>query len=232
MTALGNPAWLVTGATRGIGLGLTRAHLERGGKVVATYRDQPSAELLELAASHPERLSILQFDQGRDASATTLQAARVHPIGVMIHNAGVFGPRAPSFQGLDLGAVGETIDVNALGVLRVTEAFLPAMQGVERPRIVAISSLMGTAAKAGSGHLAYRVSKAALNMIIQVMAAELAPQKVAMACLRPGPVRTQMSPNGKITPEESAAALLKVIDDLAFTPKPQFLDMTGEVLGW
>lgn len=225
--------WLITGAGRGIGLALTQAHLERGGTVLATYRNALPKSLSELSGANPERLVPICFDQQQEQSPEQFRAFIRNPLDVMVHNAGVYGPRSPSFQNHNYAETLKTFDINTLGVLRVTEAFLPFMANAPNPRITAISSLLGTRAKAGANDIAYRLSKAALNMAMHVMAANLAPQKIATACLRPGHVRTDMGgPNGAISAEQSAQALLTVIDQMTFSPKPVFLDLTGEPLDW
>lgn len=225
--------WLITGCNQGLGLGLAQCHLDRGGHVIATYRGICSQELKELAAAHRDRLRLVCFDQEAPPGMDTLKPGSEFPIEVMIHNAGVYGPRTSSVFGLDHDETLRAININALGVLRVTEAFLPAMQGAQNPRIAAVSSLLGTHKRGGANDMAYRLSKAALNMVMHGLAAELAPQCVATTCLRPGPVRTRMNPKGKITTKESASALLKVIDNMKYTsPKPEFLDFNGEPLDW
>ncbi|MDU8912166.1 SDR family NAD(P)-dependent oxidoreductase [Aestuariicoccus sp. MJ-SS9] len=226
--------WLITGATRGIGLAVTAAHLARGGSAIATHRAAPGAALDALAERHGGRLRLLAWDLRQPLSATAAEAVCDGPLEVLFGNAAIYGPRGLSFPGgPDYDGLKDAFDVNALGVIRMVEAFVPHMEGAANPRIVAVTSLMGTAAKAGPKGLGYRISKAALNMAMQVIAAELQGRHIATACLRPGHVRTDMGgPNGAIAPEESAAALLAVTDALSYRPAPQFLDLTGEPLAW
>jgi NAD(P)-dependent dehydrogenase (short-subunit alcohol dehydrogenase family) len=225
--------WLVTGAARGIGLAVVQAHLARGGKVLACLRDTPTDGVAALVAEHGPRLRLLTFDL-RDGAAILRAASEVDdPIDVLFNNAGIYGPRADSFRGLDGHGCLDAVDVNAFGALRVIDAFLPQLQKTARPRIVAVSSLMGAMGHPGTGSLAYRVSKAALNKAMQTVAEELRPLGVSVACLRPGAVTTRMNPRpGQMSPEESAAHLLARVDALTVTASPQFLDTTGAVLSW
>ncbi|WP_188678049.1 SDR family NAD(P)-dependent oxidoreductase [Neptunicoccus cionae] len=225
--------WLISGAGRGIGLAMTQAHLERGGTVLATYRNALPESLSRLEDNYPKRLIPIRFDQQQTLTSDEIAQYVPGPLDVIVHNAGVYGPRNSSLEGLDYTGILNTFDTNTLGVLRVSEAFLPFMKDAANPKIAAISSLLGTPAKAGPNDMAYRLSKAALNMAMHVMAANVAPQKIATACLRPGHVRTDMGgPNGAISPDESASALLTVIDQMTFSAKPVFLDLTGEPLAW
>lgn len=225
--------WAITGASRGIGLALCQAHLARGESVVATYRGDLPEALNNLHASHGSRLRCLQWDLRVPLAPNKVARVLDGPIDVVIANAGTFGPRQGSFRGADYNGLIKAFDINALGFLRTVEAFLPQMTGAPRPRIAAISSLLGTVGKAGPGNIGYRMSKAAENIAVHSVAAELAGEKIAMACLRPGWVRTNMGgPDGQISPEESAAQLLAVVDAMTFTSKPRFLDLDGSTLPW
>lgn len=228
-----NETWLVTGAGRGIGLGLAGAHLARGGRVLASCRGAPSPELAELKSSYPNRLAVLDFDV-RDTDAIERAAGTMaESIDVIINNAGVYGPREPGFREFVTAGALEAFNINALGPMRVTAAFLPHLQQASRPRVVAISSLMGTMTKPGTGSLAYRMSKAALNRAMLAIGEELAPDGIAVACLRPGHVRTAMTtPSATMSPDESAAGLLSVIDALDTIGHTTFIDVTGALLNW
>ena len=225
--------WVVTGAARGIGLAVCRAHLARGGTVVATCRGALPDSLEALHQRFDQRLRVLQWDLSGPLPPTGSDRLGDLPVDVIFANAGVFGPRESSFRNPDYAGLLQAFDINALGFVRLVDTILPYMADARHPRIAAVSSLMGTVPGAGPGSLGYRLSKAALNMAVHVVAAELAPQKIAVAGLRPGWVRTAMGgPNGQISPEQSAAGLLGVVDALAFTAHPQFLDLNGDILPW
>lgn len=226
--------WLITGATRGIGLAATEAHLARGGRVIATHRNtEPGAALRALRDRAGTRLQLLAWDLRDRPDPHALAMALDGPIEVLFGNGAVYGPRGAALRDPDYAGMAEAFNVNALGVLRLVEAGLPHMDAAQNPRIVAITSLLGTLPKAGPNDPGYRMSKAALNMVMHVIAAELADRRITTACLRPGHVRTDMGgPRGALSPAESAAALIAVTDGLRYQPAPQLLDLTGDPLPW
>jgi NAD(P)-dependent dehydrogenase (short-subunit alcohol dehydrogenase family) len=93
-------------------------------------------------------------------------------------------------------------------------------------KVVAITSGLGSLSQnTDGGWYAYRMSKAALNMFVRTLAEELAKERFTCAVLSPGWVRTAMGgPNAPLTPEESVAEMLKVIDGLRPSDSGRFLD--------
>ncbi|MFQ5417821.1 MAG: SDR family NAD(P)-dependent oxidoreductase, partial [Myxococcota bacterium] len=129
----------------------------------------------ELADAHGVQTLALPLDVTDDASvraAMTEVGERFGRIDALFNNAGtVFGAPSP-LHAYDLEAWQQTLDVNLTGVLRVTRAAVPLMQG-------AASAIVNTASRAGktpaAGNGAYSVSKAGVLMATKVMAVELAP---------------------------------------------------------
>jgi NAD(P)-dependent dehydrogenase (short-subunit alcohol dehydrogenase family) len=224
---------MVTGAARGIGLALTRAHLDREGRVIANHRGAPGEGLEALKAKHGARLHLVSCDLRDPGIAARFEAELRGPLDVLVNNAGVFGPRGRTLSEDDRAGALEAYDVNALGVVYLTQAVLPFLKLAPRPRVVAVSSLLGTRAKAQRASLPYALSKAALNMAVHILAFDLAAHDIAVAGLRPGHVPTAMNGfTGPDTPEDSAAGLLRVIDGLSVCTPPPFLDFTGAHLSW
>ena len=226
------PNVLITGANRGIGLELTRQYAKDGWQVFACCRTPSQAEDLRAVEG---KVSIHALDVA-DARATERLAKEIDaPLDVVIANAGVYGPgsEAQTFGRLDLDGLRDTIETNTIGTLRTLQAFLPHVKRSERRKLVAITSQMGSIEDASGGSTAYRVSKTALNMAVAVAAAEVKSDGVAMAILHPGWVRTDMGgPSGKISPEESAEGLRRVIDGLTPSDKAPFLTYAGKTLPW
>jgi NAD(P)-dependent dehydrogenase (short-subunit alcohol dehydrogenase family) len=155
------------------------------------------------------------------------------PVDVLINNAGIYGPRdRQGAFGTDFAAWAEVLDVNTLGPLRVTQAFLPHLEQA-RGKVCTVTSRMGSLAGDNSGAIAYRSSKAAVNKAMLVMATALKPKGIPVLLIHPGWVRTDMGGAGAdITPEMSAAGILVRIDALTMARTGAFEDHSGQPIAW
>lgn len=221
----------MTGANRGIGLELARALAEAGRRVVATARTPGSANsLVAISQAHPT-LGIEPLDVTSETSvAEFVERLGDLEVGLLINNAAVGRPSLP----MGLEGYRQAFEVNALGALRVTDALLDRMRLAERRVIVNITSQLGSMElNEGGGYHAYRVSKAALNMITRTQAAELGREGFVCTLIHPGWVRTDMGgASAPVSPEESAAGILRVIDHLTAEDNGRFLNWLGETLPW
>jgi NAD(P)-dependent dehydrogenase (short-subunit alcohol dehydrogenase family) len=226
--------WLIAGASRGIGLELTRRLALRGEQVTASLRAGSRLEALEAAlAPAGSRGRLVEFDT-RDEGAVRAAAAQVNePIDVLIANAGAYGPQRQSALDMDFPGVLDLLDTNALGPLRVAQAFLPQVRRGQTPRIVFMSSVLGSMALEGTFNVGYRASKAALNKIAQCLADDLRPEGVTVVSMHPGWVRTDMGgPNATLGVEESAEGILSVVDGLTLADTRRYLDYRGLDIDW
>lgn len=221
--------WVVTGANRGIGLAFARALSQRGETVVGTARQPAAANELRAAGVRVEKLDV------SDDSSVADFARRLEgvPVDVLVHNAAV-GEEGSRIEELEPDAVLRALDVNAVGPERVTRALLPNLFAGRLRKVVAITSGLGSLSQnTDGGWYAYRMSKAALNMFIRTLAEELAKERFTCAVLSPGWVRTAMGgPNAPLTPDESVAEMLKVIDGLRPSDSGRFLDRHGRDVPW
>ncbi len=206
------PIALVTGANRGIGFEVVRGLAERGYLALLGARDAAAGE--EAAARLREvglAVEPVRIDVTDDVSVNTALAAvkdRYGRLDSLVNNAGVLLDEGVAGLEVPVEAVHATFEVNVYGALRVTQAFAPLLVRA-RGNVVNVSSIMGQLASAGPGYLAYRSSKAALNMIARVLAAELKPHGVRVNAAHPGWIRTRMGgPAAPGTPEEGAAPIV------------------------
>ena len=215
---------LITGANRGIGLQLCRQYADRGDDVIAVCRESNE----ELAASGARIID--GIDVGSAAAVESLrQQLGTTKIDVLLNNAGIL--RRDSFGDMDYDAMLEQYRVNTLGPLRVTEALADNLGPGSRVAIV--SSRVGSIEDNGTGgNYGYRASKAAVNMVGMNLKHELSPRGVAVAILHPGLVATDMTGGSGIMPAESAAGLIKRIDELSMDNSGGFWHAEGYMLPW
>ncbi|MBM3569971.1 MAG: SDR family oxidoreductase [Alphaproteobacteria bacterium] len=218
---------LITGAGRGIGLHLARHYVAAGWTVLAGMR-RPDA-----AKDVPGRIVQLDVsDAGSVASAARVVDAV--SIDLLINNAGLGARRGEALGSVDYPAFARMLDVNVLGPVRMIEAFAGHLARGERKQIVTVSSRMGSIGEVGgAGSMAYRTSKAAVNMAMRSLSFELGPRGLTLVVVHPGWVRTDMGgPSAPLMPEQSAAALAKLIERLTPADNGRFYNYDGTPLPW
>lgn len=226
--------WLVSGANRGIGHGLALGVATRGDRVTASVRNEAARTSLSAeAADQGARFTTIVFDV-RDEAAIRASARDVSsPLDVLVCNAGVAGPERQSALDMDFEGTLDTFSVNTLGPLRLVQAFLPALREAETPRIVIVSSILGSMSCTGYDNIAYCASKAAVNKLVQILTNSLRPLGVTAVALHPGWVRTDMGgARADLSVEESAAGMIATIDGLTLSSSGRFLDYRNRELPW
>jgi len=220
---------LVTGANRGIGLAVAATFRSQGYKVIGTARTPDEAAALKETGATVMALDVTDAKSVR-ALADNLKG---QPIDILVNNAGIAG-RANAIAELDLDAVEKTIAVNTIGPMRVTQALLPNLKAGSRKMVVSISSGLGSiSANTKGGYYGYRESKAALNMFMRSLAAELQPDGFTCIAMSPGWVRTDMGGSqATLSPEESATGIVKVIESLKPSESGSFYSHEGKKLEW
>ena len=201
---------LITGANSGIGLEFARQYAAKGWTVIATHRrPETPRPLTDLATTYHkvriEKLDVTSVDQ---VNALATRLANV-PIDVLINNAGVYNDRSKcsgddagcpgdwkveSFGSLKYSLLDTMMAVNIKGPLIVSEGFYKNVLASTQKKIVAISSSNGTLtgeAQPRPGAIFYRMSKAALNREMQIVAASTRKDGVTVLMLNPGPTLTE-----------------------------------------
>jgi NAD(P)-dependent dehydrogenase (short-subunit alcohol dehydrogenase family) len=207
---------LVTGANRGIGLEVERqlAHegfstvlgardLDKGGAAAAALAGEGlDVEARRLDVADPE--SVRELSAGLDRDFGRLD--------VLVNNAAIHYDTWQGGVDADLGVVREALETNLLGAWRTAQACLPLLRRSQHGRIVNVSSGAGSLASMGAGAPAYSVSKAALNALTRVLAAELRPEGILVDSVCPGWVATDMGgPGGRPVGEGAASVMWAVL---------------------
>lgn len=208
---------LVTGVGRGLGKGTAEALVRAGYRVIAAGRgDNVEAVVRELSSLGDVRAA--RVDIGSDASVDELsRSLRDERVDVLVNCAGVILEETNGDAlSVPPEVVAETINVNSLGAYRMTQKFLPGMNERGFGRVVNVSSGMGALTEMGSGHPAYRISKAALSAVT-IAGAHVARRGVLVNAVCPGWVRTDMG--GKNATRSIAAGVSSItwaifVDDL------------------
>ena len=227
---------LITGSNRGLGRCLVDHFSSQGWLVFAGQRALA-------ASSTPARdvsggVTLLGLDVQDPTSidrAQKLVSERTRGLDVLINNAAVNPlPEYDAELGaLDFEAIRFTLDVNAIGPLRVVQSFLPLLERGQRKLVVNVSSEAGSLQHSWRDRAyGYCMSKAALNMQTTILARALAPRGLRVLALHPGWMRTDMGgPNAALDPAESARGMYDVIDG-AGPDTPPFVQHDGQPFPW
>ena len=192
---MNNALVVVTGGNRGIGFEICRQLAGRGAQVVLTARKPEAGEqaVKKLAAQNlSARFHPLNVTEAESIAALRQFLDRTFgQLDVLINNAGIItDEEAPGLE-VKLATVRATLETNTLAPLHLAQALAPLLKRSRAGRIVNMSSGMGALSDMEGGYAAYRISKAALNAVTGILAAELR-GAVAVNSMCPGWVKTDM----------------------------------------
>jgi len=246
------PSWLITGSSRGVGLGIVKNLLEKdvSNFVIATARNLAVPALKDLASKYPkERLQLVHLDVA-DATSVEKAVEIVTPLlpgglDYLINNAAIHPQPLVKFEDLDYQLFEEEMLFNTVIPVRVTRLLLPLVKKSKEKKVLFITSAMGSfelTYPMVNQCNAYSTGKAALNMVAHKWAASLKYEGVSMASVHPGwvnteigdPIKEWMTKNApdvpQIEPEESGAGIVRVAEQLTVEKTGSFLNYTGKAL--
>ena len=198
--------WLITGASRGLGLEIARSALDAGDRVVATARNPE--QITGALPGYGERLLSLALDVTDPAAIEhVVQAARQHfgRIDVLVNNAG-YG-QLGAFEEIPRETLARQFATNVFGVFDVTRAVLPIMREQRAGHVITISSIAGIEGFPGSS--VYCATKHAVSGWSEALAREVAQFGIAVTCVYPGRFRSDFLDGSSVRYGEIA------IDDYA-----------------
>lgn len=228
------PTLFITGANRGLGLGLTQAYLNKQWQVIATCRSpEQASDLHQLQAQYPQQLSIKALDMLDENAIRELKTSISCPIDLLFLNAGFFGSSL-TLDSLKPASMLETYRINVIGPTLVAQALMSQVLKSDRKQIVAMSSTLGSIDDNQSGsYYDYRASKCALNMVMKTIAAEYAAQNLHVTLMHPGWVQTRMGgKNAPLTIPQSIAGMTQVVDQVLNQASGQFYGYDGNPIKW
>jgi NAD(P)-dependent dehydrogenase (short-subunit alcohol dehydrogenase family) len=200
---------LVTGGNRGIGLEICRQLSTQRIRVILGSRDLAKgvAAAAELNASglpaEPRQLDVANVQSIRECMNWIRR--EVGRLDVLINNAGIMVEDDDADALEELEIVRDTMQTNVYGPLLLSRLAVPIMKTRRYGRIVNLSSGMGSLSEMGAGYIAYRMSKAGINVVTRVLAAETEGMGILVNSVDPGWVRTAMGGRGATRSVEKGA---------------------------
>ena len=220
------PTALIIGASRGIGLELVRQYVADGWRVIATARDDAgrdrvqslSAECLRVDVASP--LSVTSFEWMLDGEKLDLA---LYVAGVIDHNAANTPPTQDAFD--------RVMHTNVMGAMMVIPQVAPMVEAANGV-FACVSSVMGSLQGTRSSDAAlYRISKAALNMVVRTSQPEY--PRARMVAMHPGWVQTEMGgSNATLTVEQAVTRMRQTLAHIKPEHAGQFLSYDGSTIAW
>lgn len=213
---------LVTGSSRGLGAQTCVSLSSLGFHVVITGRDVTQIKSLakQIKDEQPDAsLEVFQLDVTNPKMIKDLRDhidLKYGRLDLLINNAGILPSGQIDFLSTDTSTFLETLQVNTMAPIRLSQSFIPLLLKSPNPQIINISSGMGSLQDMKSGYPAYRLSKTGLNCVTRMLHSEFYPKGLRTNSICPGWVRTDM---GGLDASRSLEQGVQGILFLAQTPK-------------
>ncbi len=233
----GSPTVLITGCSRGIGLEFARQYAAKGWQVIASCRTPESASELTAAAANFPSMTLETLDVTQHQMIDALAEKYVEtPIDVLINNAGISGGYEHQvFGGIRYDRFSDVFATNFMAPLKMAEAFIDHVAASTQKKIMNISSMPSSIGLSTGGQYIDRPSKTSLNMVMHSLSNEVAKRGIIVGLLAPGLVDTDLTREldfPKISPENSVAMLIELIDKFSPEQSGTLIQHTGETLPW
>ncbi|KOX26075.1 MULTISPECIES: SDR family oxidoreductase [unclassified Streptomyces] len=232
---------LVTGANKGIGYEIAAGLGALGWSVGVGARDEERREaaVAELRAAGADAFGV-PLDVTDDASVTAaarLLEERAGRLDALVNNAAITGGHPQEPTTVDVDRVRAAVETNVIGVIRVTNALLPMLRRSPSPRIVNVSSSVGSltlqttpGTETGPISIAYTPSKTFLNAVTVQYAKELAGTHILINAVCPGFTATDLNDfRGVRTPRQGAVAAIRLATVEGHEPTGRFFSDEGEI---
>lgn len=184
---------VITGGSRGIGLGTAETLLKNGFDVVVSSRNE-SEQIKKLSKEHSDKLSFVAADISKTEDIENLVSfveEKYGKIDLLVNNAGVAPKERKDILEITPEDFDTVADINMKGTFFVTQKFTPLLTKNSQSRIINISSMSAYTASVNRGE--YCISKAGISMITKLFATRLAEHGVSVIEIRPGIIETDMT---------------------------------------
>ncbi|MBU6396964.1 MAG: SDR family oxidoreductase [Rhodospirillales bacterium] len=220
---------LVVGASRGLGLGLTKEFLRRGYHVTATVRAAISGAGLD---EYYEQLTLDTLDiNSPNLTEAFLARMKGQFFDAVVLNAGIYGPQGKNLSEVTTQEVSHVMMTNAINPVRLAERLAPMLRPETGVLAFISSALASLELNADDATPLYCASKAALNRLSRAFAATH--DYLTIVNLHPGWVRTDMGgPDAPLDVETSARGIADVLEQRAGSGGHEFLDYRGKIIPW
>ena len=224
---------LVTGANRGIGLGICRQLARQGHDVILTARDgaKAKAAAARLRADGSVAPAVLDVTDARTIQLLARElASRGVRVDIVVNNAAVLVGESRAVLETTDDDLRATFETNVFGAVAVCRAFVPGMIARRFGRVVNVSSQAGQLASMGTYAPAYSMSKSALNAFTRQLAAATRGKGILVNSACPGWVRTDMGgPTATRSVEEGADTIVWLATLRAAGPTGGFFSDRREI---
>ena len=227
-----NINYLITGANRGIGLALVEELISNDEKVISLCRgSSDSDKLISLQNKNPGRVELFEADVTIEKDLINA-SKNIEHLDVLVCNAGIMGARGDMMdEDYNFNSISDVLMTNVAGPFFTIRAFLNKIKRSKNPKIIIISSQMGSQKHSGSESYFYRASKAAINNIMITFSNELRRTEIPIVSVHPGWVRTEMGGSfATLSTQESARSLYKFIQKIDMTKSGHFYNYDGNKL--
>ena len=227
---------MIVGATRGIGLELTKQYSNEGNQVIACARDTGNSSLLDEVASASDNIKIEQLDIADPVSIESA-SSRIGEgaIDSVIIVAGWVGgmPDNQTIDNINIDEWHNTLNINTIGPLLVAKAFKANLAASGKGNLMILSSQLAASTWPMGGMYIYSTTKAAVSKVGQILALDWAEDPIIVSIMHPGWVQTDMGgPTAEITAEESASGIRNVISGLTKEDSGNFYKWNGDIHPW
>lgn len=235
------PTVLITGSNRGLGLEFARQYAAKGWNVIASCRNPRKADALQALAESHAQVAIERLDVTSDRQVRALaKKYKEQPIDVLLNNAGIYGTLGKQTLGsFDFEEAKRVYDINSLGSLRVSAAFVDNVVASEQKKIISLGGGMGTQSigRLFGGHYFMKMSKSAHLMAMGVLQTDLKDTGAMIVMISPGRVNTQLMIDSgwtgpSISAEESARFVIERIGLLEPKNNGRLITYDGKQLPW